>query len=247
MTMKWKVSTLALCTAISFATFNAAAAESVNMSVIGTITPGSCTPTLSAASVDYGTINAASLTAVAPALNQLGSKEVTLSIACTGATLVGIAATDARAATTIALSEDTYIANTSKSRSDYNVTNSGQAYGLGVAGTESTNIGAYSIAMNLGDITATDGADANLNVEMMSVRQTSTDWTKSVTGMINPLSGALANITTFASAGTITPVAIKNATIPLTITAAVQPMSQFSLAGESITLNGNATIGLVYL
>lgn len=216
MNMKWKISAVALCSALSFATFNAAAAGSVTMGVKGSITPGSCTPTLSAAEIDFGTITASTLTAVAPALNQLGSRDITLSIA-----------------------------NASPNQTNYSVGNSSQAFGLGTVGT--TKIGAYTIAMKMSDITATDGADANLPVDMLSVRAGITTWNKANTGMLSPFNGTSANIVTFARTGTLAPVAIKTASVPLTITAAVQPMSAFSSASESITLSGNATIGLIYL
>jgi type 1 fimbria pilin len=245
MNMKWKISAIALCTAMSFAAFNAAAATSVVMGVKGTITPGSCTPTLSATDVDFGTINASSLTAVAPALNQLGSKNITLSIACTGATAVGIAANDNRISSVLPLDATSYIAGASANQSSYNVSNNAQAYGLGLAGDK--KIGAYSISMKLSDITATDGADANVAVDMLSVRQSSTDWAKSVTGMMNPLNGTTANIITFARTGTLAPVAIKTATVPLSITAAVQALTNLPSSSEGITLDGNATIGILYL
>ncbi|MFA1645855.1 MAG: DUF1120 domain-containing protein [Enterobacteriaceae bacterium] len=245
MNMKWKISAVALCSALSFATFNAAAAGSVTMGVKGSITPGSCTPTLSAAEIDFGTITASTLTAVAPALNQLGSRDITLSIACTGATGVAFAANDNRLESIVPLSTDTFIANASPNQTNYSVGNSSQAFGLGTVGT--TKIGAYTIAMKMSDITATDGADANLPVDMLSVRAGITTWSKANTGMLSPFNGTSANIVTFARTGTLAPVAIKTASVPLTITAAVQPMSAFSSASESITLSGNATIGLIYL
>jgi hypothetical protein len=82
---------------------------------------------------------------------------------------------------------------------------------------------------------------------MLSVRQSSTDWAKSVTGMMNPLNGTTANIITFARTGTLAPVAIKTATVPLSITAAVQALTNLPSSSEGITLDGNATIGILYL
>lgn len=239
MTMKWKFSALALFTAVSF---NTAAADSVNMTVKGTIEPGSCTPTLSSAEVDYSTINAASMTAVAPALNQLGSKEVTMTIDCTGASTIAIASQDARLASMLPLSAESFISGAGNTGT--NVTANEQTYGLGTVGD--VKIGAYTIAVKVDDVTATNAANNNISVDILSARSTSSAWSKAVNGFMNPLNGTGANLITFATTGTTTPVAVKTATIPLKITTAVQAMSQFP-AGQSVTLDGNATIGIVYL
>lgn len=251
MKMKWKFSALALCTAVSLTAFNAAAGTTADLSVIGTIAPASCTPTLSnGAVVNYGSISPTSLTAVAPALNQLGTKKIALTITCTGQTLVALNAADNRSASEVTLNATTFIANAGAS--SVSITTNDQAYGLGTATTSSAQIGAYTLAANIMNVTVTDGADDSFEADVLTTRDTtlsSATWTKATGGFLNP-TGAAGTHLTFAKAGSLVPTAIKTAEVPLYVTAAVQPMSAFAAdfsANEVIELDGNATISLVYL
>ena len=77
-----------LATALSLCVTSAFAADpSAVLKVKGTLTNAACTPVLSnGGTVDYGTINLGSLNA--SAVNQLGQKNIDLTINCTAATKV---------------------------------------------------------------------------------------------------------------------------------------------------------------
>lgn len=246
MNMKWKLSALALASALSFS----ATAADVTLSVKGEITPGACTPVLSASEVDYGTVNAANLTAVAPALNQLGNKTVDLTINCTSAVPVGITANDARSDSRADLNATSFIDNAGSTGT--RLSTGGNAYGLGKV--NDVNIGAYSLAVDINKVSVTDDSNTAISADVISSYSTSnpstaTDWVKSSQGFMNPLSAApWGTITSFARSGSVTPVAIKSATVPLIISTAIQDVNLLtSDAGEPVNLDGNATISLVYL
>src|SRR3546814_16778843 len=83
----------------AFAT--AAHAESIDVRVIGTITPPSCTPTLTGGGiVDYGKILSSKLSMTA--YNRLSTKDVPFSIVCTGPARIAVRATDNRSSSQIA-------------------------------------------------------------------------------------------------------------------------------------------------
>lgn len=77
-----------LATALSLCVTSAFAANpTAVLKVKGTLTNAACTPTLSnGGTVDYGTINLGNLSATA--VNQLGQKNIDLTINCTAATKV---------------------------------------------------------------------------------------------------------------------------------------------------------------
>ena len=246
MNMKWKLSTLALAAAVSFG----ASAADVTLLVKGEITPGSCTPTLGASEIDYGTINASTLTAVAPALNQLGNKTVSLAINCTAAVPVGITVTDGRADSRLDLDGNTYIDNAGTTNS--RITSSGSVFGLGKS--NNVKVGAYLLSLDSTQISATDSTDTaftpdviigNISTNPISV----TGWQKTITAPLYPHDDTVSDtVVSFARTGTTVPTAIKTATMPLMVSAAVQDVSLFGAAGgESIKMDGNATLSLVYL
>ena len=88
-----------LATALSLCVTSAFAADpSAVLKVKGTLTNAACTPVLSnGGTVDYGTINLGSLNA--SAVNQLGQKNIDLTINCTAATKVSWNMVDDRADT----------------------------------------------------------------------------------------------------------------------------------------------------
>ena len=79
------------CALAVLATSTAAMAESVDVKVIGTITPTACKPTLSGGgTVDYGIIPPASLKK--DAFNQLDKRQLDFAITCDAPAKVAIAA-----------------------------------------------------------------------------------------------------------------------------------------------------------
>lgn len=84
--------------AASFATTSVNADTTAVLKVTGQLVVGGCTPELSGGGVvDYGTIRLATLSATD--VNQLGTKDVSLSISCPSATKAAWTITDDRADT----------------------------------------------------------------------------------------------------------------------------------------------------
>ncbi|WP_429258280.1 DUF1120 domain-containing protein [Paraburkholderia sp. GAS334] len=83
---------------LAAASCGAFAADSVDLKIVGTIVPPSCTPTLSGGgTVDYGNIPVSTISNTG--FTNLGTKSVQLSITCDAATKVAIRALDGRAGT----------------------------------------------------------------------------------------------------------------------------------------------------
>lgn len=79
---------------------SAFAADTADLKVQGTLIMGSCTPTLSSGGVvDYGKISLSSLSAAD--INQLGTKEITLTLTCQSPTKVAWSALDDQSSTVI--------------------------------------------------------------------------------------------------------------------------------------------------
>ncbi|WP_422422267.1 DUF1120 domain-containing protein [Pseudomonas sp. GZD-222] len=93
--MKFSRVTLVGCLAFSAA---AQAAESIELTITGVIVPAACNPTLSKASLDFGTIPASDLTL---SKNPLDPKPVTLTLTCDASASVAIKTADNRAGNTV--------------------------------------------------------------------------------------------------------------------------------------------------
>jgi type 1 fimbria pilin len=208
--------------ALAFATNAALAANSVDLHVTGTITPAACNISLaSGGEFNLGTINANDLAATTTStLPAVGGQ--TMSITCSGATQVGFKLIDNRA---------------SSVPSGLGVL-SGLALGLG---TDSANhpIGYYFL--NLLTPTATvDGSSA----QFKSSSDAGATW--------NAVNGAM-TLDPFvyafdlSSAGSSSqPVPITSASTGLEVLPIIQPEDTLDTSSE-ITLDGSATIELVYL
>lgn len=87
------VATLATLTPAAFA------GSTVELSVSGTIVPSACTPTMSAADINFGKLSSADLHLDKPTAFLGGRHQSTLKVNCDAATLYGLRGIDNRAAT----------------------------------------------------------------------------------------------------------------------------------------------------
>ncbi|MFQ0834511.1 DUF1120 domain-containing protein [Citrobacter freundii] len=227
--------------------FNASASSDVTLKVTGSIIPGACVPTLpNGGVVDYGTIRNALIdpTSTTNKLVQLGQKSLILTVTCDTEIAVGITSADNRSGTNIALnSGSSYIENTRTDGGTLVTTSNG--FGLGQA-PNGVNIGAYSISFDTNSITADGNA-----VDLLTTGDVNTPpltWTKSNGSFCSTTSGCTdsARALSVAETGTLVPKAFKVLTAPLLVAAAVQDNSILG-TDDTITLDGNTTISLVYL
>lgn len=233
---KKNVATLAMGAAL-LVSAQANAAEDLTLTVTGNIVPAACTPELSnSGEASFGSI-AAAVVRKAPsgnALAQLGTSDINLTIKCDAAAAIGFKMIDNRANTAVALSSSAYI--NSPFGGGTNATQSYFGFGLGVA-TNDAKIGAYTVSVDGAKLT-TDGGAASLIVS----DDEGASWRSAVTG--NQLNDNT-RIITAGNVGSTEPKLFKEMSVPLKITAAVQPGSV--LGADEVVLNGSATLSLVYL
>ncbi|WP_333496271.1 DUF1120 domain-containing protein [Kluyvera sp. CHPC 1.251] len=229
-----------------FASFNATAGSDVTLKVIGSIVPGACVPTLpNGGTIDYGTIRNEVIapTGVTNKLVQLGQKSITLTVTCDNEIAVGITSTDNRSDSNVGLNGTTsFIDGAWTDGTD--AANTSNGFGLGKAG--SINIGAYAITIDVATVTADSTAVDVLRTE--DVNASTVTWETYDGAFCSLTSGCsdAARALTVATKGSLVPKAFKVLTAPLLITAAVQDNSVLG-TDDTITLDGNATISLVYL
>ncbi|MFY2738240.1 DUF1120 domain-containing protein [Pseudocitrobacter faecalis] len=217
--------TAALVLAYANSTF--AANQSTDLKVQGTLTMGACTPTLSSGGVvDYGKLSIAALNA--SAVNQLGEREITLSITCESPTKVGFSVVDDRADTA---ADTTPTINGMQAKP-------AQEFGLGkTAG--GINLGSYGI-LPLSDSghTMVDGQPAHTIIS----GNNGAIWV--------PLSSLVksdgSQILSFTTTDDNTPAALTTASDVLAVNAAIQDTTTLAITDDT-SLDGQATISMVYL
>lgn len=221
-----------------FVSSHSMAATETTLKVTGSIAPAACTPTLSGnGEVAYDSISSSVINS-APAGNslvQLGAKDVTLDIKCDALSTVGFNIADNRAATAVDLSSTAFLVKGSVNEKD--MTFNGYQFGLGTA-SNNAKIGAYSILMLEENLTA-DGVAAKILYSDNNGQ----------TWLDAPVDSVMKNdqsrLHTIWDNVTKAPKLAKDISIPLRITTGVQTKSV--LGGDAITLDGNATVSLVYL
>ena len=237
-------SSAAICAALAMS--NAHAANDVTLKVVGNIVPGSCVPSLpNGGVVDYGTMPASTInpTGTANSLVQLGAKSITLTITCDSDTSVGVTSTDNRHDTRVGLGSTAYIEN--GFYGNVNATATGNSFGLGKT-SAGVSIGDYVIAADPVNITV-DGVAADL-IGATTTGTSNYTWGKSTSGAFAPINSGTGQIRVFtaAASGTTTPKAFKVMNMPLRITTALQDNTVLG-TGDTITLDGHATLSIVYL
>lgn len=222
---------LALGWMISAMAFSAMAADSTQLNVKGVLVNAACSPSLDKNEVNFGSIPLSSLDKTST--NQLGERDVILTITCDNAMIMGWTTVDGRADSVQPLT----IANAGADNSS--VTDAATEYGLGKAGT--IKIGAYAITAKTSGVTY-DGISGDL-LEADNVGHGSgTAWEKSTKGVSKP------GVRTFtaAASGQNVPKAFKVGIFPLKVTAAVQGTDALSIT-EDADLDGMVTISLSYI
>lgn len=203
------------------------------LKLTGVLTNGACIPELSDGGVvDFGTKAVSDL--LPTETNQLGYKDITLTIQCLAPAKVGWTATDNHA--------DSVTSLTIKSATFGNQDNRIPYYQLGLGKTAGgINIGSYGLSMDINNSTA-DG----IKTRMVSSNSTSPDvWT--ITGNeFVALTNTFPSINTYTVGDENGPVAFTTATFPIRVAAAIQGTDTLAIT-DNTTLDGQATFTLVYL
>ncbi|UUW17350.1 DUF1120 domain-containing protein [Serratia ureilytica] len=227
--------TLAVLATTSMSTM---AADSVDVRVIGTITPAACTPTLSGGGVvDYGTMNPNTLSAAAYTV--LPEHDVDFAITCDAPAKVAITAINGRPNTAAGVTEG---AGQNAGVAPVQLFGrSANAVGLGLDG--SSKIGGYAVNVKTDTFTADSSSVSNIFVT--GTPTTGTTWSASPTGEIYH-SGTVARYFSWAATGTTVPAAFTTLAGKLGVQAYINHASELDLT-KPVTLDGLTTIELVYL
>lgn len=221
----------AIIMAMGSVSFAGHAAESATLSVTGVISPAACDVELSSASVDYGTVQASTLTST---MNQLEAPTVTVSVACDAATAVAVQTVDNRSNSAMTLSEiESNLGVTFPQLIDTNV------FGLG-NDSAGNKVGALMLAIS----------DATLNGTAGSNLLSSSDKLTWSTKTISPTASyvltkngyfALGN-----SADSVTPAVVTNASYTIKSNVLLKRSDKYP-SGEQVNIDGNVTFSVVYL
>lgn len=232
-----------LLAALIAATSTAALADaSVVMKVKGKMNHASCTPELSnGGSIDFGTI---ALDQLSPnVVNQMGQKDMSLTINCPAATRVAWSIVDNKEDSNAAndlTSSQFYIRDGADNGND--VWGAGTTYGVGFTSV-GEKIGAYAIATRVNDITANGVPAQAIYAPAFTNSKGEYMWRNLTTGLI---ANGNAEIMTATSPGKTTPLAITNVVFPFKVSLAVVNTDRLTTTEET-QLSGETTITLVYL
>jgi len=179
---------VATAVALALSATAANAASTAVLKVTGLLSVAACTPQLSGGGeVDYGLIHLADLSATS--VNQLGQKDISLTITCPVATKAGWTISDDRADTHPGASVITI--NTADAAGG-NVSDTTQSYGVGkTAGGVKSDVISGTVDSPSWQKTAT-GIIKNANMEMMTVAASGTTAPLPFTTAVFPLKTSLA-------------------------------------------------------
>ncbi|AHG19502.1 hypothetical protein Z042_07655 [Chania multitudinisentens RB-25] len=213
-----------------------ALAESIDVRVIGTISPTACTPTLAGGgTIDYGTIKPTSLSADAYTL--LDEKQVEFTITCDAPAKIAVQVVNQRVGSLAGSTNETSSGGTAPAGPNvFGSANMGAA-GLGLDGT--VKIGGYGIRLATGTMLA-DG----VAVDSIQSNGNTTSWAKTEYGSL--LNSTSTRYSSWATTGTATPVAFTTLSGQLGVQAYINKASELDLT-KPIALDGLTTLELVYL
>ncbi|HIF6298706.1 TPA: DUF1120 domain-containing protein [Klebsiella michiganensis] len=220
-----------LATVLSLCVSSAFAAETAVLKVKGTLTNAACTPELSNGGVvDYGNIRLGDLSATEN--NQLGMKDVSLTIQCTAPTKVSWNLIDDRAdsVANIPVEDSSFVGGSIRSGN--------QIYGVGKVGD--VNIGNYALFVKLDSVTADGKAADSISTQLYADGST---WAKSLLGTTQ---GDNMRDFTVAKPGTLEPVAFQTAVFPMATSLAIRDTTTLAIKDDT-QLDGQLTISLRYL
>lgn len=222
-------STLALCVTSAFA-----ADPSAVLKVKGTLTNAACTPELSNGGVvDYGMIRLGELSSTAT--NQLGQKNIDLTISCASNTKVGFQVDDDRNSSDAYLTVENAYFNGSSASLGFDT------YGVGVT-DGGVKIGSWAVSARTDSILA-DGKSVDFISSPDWSDSGAPNWTSNATkGQLSPTRA----VYSVAATGTLEPVAFKSVTFPLQVSLAIQNTATLAITDDT-AIDGQATITLKYL
>lgn len=219
-----------LATILALCVNSALAASSTVLKVKGVLTNAACTPLLgNGGVVDYGVIHLADLSATE--VNQLGHKDIDLTISCTAPTKVSWNLVDDReqSSANVVVEDGTFTGQS--------MAIMGYLYGVGTT-AEGEKIGNYSLFIKADSVEA-DGKV----VDPISQLEGYPNWTKRVNGATM---GYNAMNITVAAVGSLEPLAFQTATFPLVTSLAIKDTTTLAITDDT-QLDGQITISLKYL
>ncbi|WP_165465216.1 DUF1120 domain-containing protein [Enterobacter cloacae] len=222
-----------IAAAIVCATFitTAHAAETSVLKLTGTLTNSACTPELSNGGiVDFGTIHAAELSATQT--NQIGKRDITLTINCQTKTQVGWNIVDNRADSL----PSPFITVDDAAANGEDAVSASSTFGVGKT-PGGVNIGAYAVYADLPNVTAN-----GVSVDVLYHAGDSAAWAKSTTG--RPTIGV--DTLSVTNKDEKEPIAFTEAVFPLKVVLAVEATDKLAITDDA-PLDGQATISLSYL
>jgi hypothetical protein len=239
--MKKQLHTLATLVLLASTAFPALASESVDVSIVGTIVPAACTPTISGSGVvDYGDISSASLSADSYTL--LDVKSLEFSINCDAPTRVGFFGINGRPGTLAGIVGESASGYTDLYIDGYFGDYGDQHHrsaGLGMDG--GAKVGGYTIRLKPG--TSIANGDA---AKLIGKTEYEPLWTATEDVTHGALFSPMPWINSWSTGNGTSPLAVKNVSAQLEVQAFINKTSELDLS-KPIALDGLTTFELVYL
>ncbi|MGF6752721.1 DUF1120 domain-containing protein [Paraburkholderia sp. GAS42] len=211
-----------LAALLAAASAGAFAGTSVDLHVIGTITPPSCTPTLAGGGIiDLGTVSGGLI--AANAFTNLTTKTSTLTISCDQPARVAMKLVDGRATSVVPGLAASLVAGLTDT----------DGFGLGTVGT--SNVGTYTLAFSDPTADSVAGSGA-VSIDNGTTWALATDANRHLNGT---------KIATAADA-TGAPKAFSTMTTDLQAVIGINKRSALPITGN-VPIDGLATISMVYL
>ncbi|MHA7845304.1 DUF1120 domain-containing protein [Serratia sp. D1N4] len=212
-----------------------ALAESIDVRVIGTISPAACAPTLSGGgTIDYGTIKTSTL--ATDAFTLLPEKQLDFAINCDAPAKVAITAHSQRGAS--AVNADGLLVEMGGHSGLFGFAANFGVVGLGLDGAK--GIGGYSVRLAAGTMNA-DG----VAVDSIMANGNTTSWEAAPSGALFNTPTSL-RYASWATKGTTTPIAFTTLAGKLGVQAYINKTSELDLT-KPVVLDGLTTLELVYL
>ncbi|CAG4918904.1 DUF1120 domain-containing protein [Paraburkholderia gardini] len=203
------------------------AADSVDLKVIGTIIPPSCTPTIAGGSiVDFGRISASTLSNTN--FTVLPTKSTSLTVTCDAPTKIAVTVVDNRTGSTVPGIANAISANLNDS------------YAYGVGSVNGKNVGTYVI-----NAPATGATGDGAAVDRIASLDNGQTWyaATSFSGNWRPVGLDLS----WAPTGGSTPGAYTIISQPLNVSLGLNKISGMPALNQEVPIDGLATFSLVYL
>ncbi|EJL85163.1 DUF1120 domain-containing protein [Pantoea sp. GM01] len=225
--------------AILAATSTSVMANSVDLTVVGTITPAACTPTLTGGgAIDYGTMRPSQLDP-ADGYTVLTMKEIDFAIACDAPARVAIKAINGRPGTVVGAAEGAGGFSVAPTGVSLFGAADAPTAGLGLDGTD--KIGGFSLRIPNASVTL-DGAAAADGLQRDAGAAT---WNTGSNGLLFG-NTAVREMTWSAAAAAGAPGTFTNMAGKVQVQAFINKASELDLK-KPIALDGMATIEVVYL